>query len=91
MSPAALEERYAVSRSGIRAGDARLSPNIAKRLIVEFSRTAGAARAPLRERVGDLTTRAGGGARYEATRRTSSPTVRRRRARAVPGEHIPWR
>ncbi|MEV1090355.1 response regulator transcription factor [Streptomyces microflavus] len=41
----------------VAAGDALLSPNITKRLIVEFSRTAGAPRAPLRERVGDLTER----------------------------------
>ncbi|NUV71205.1 response regulator transcription factor [Streptomyces sp. CAI-121] len=39
------------------SGDALLSPNITKRLIVEFSRTAGAPRAPLKERVGDLTER----------------------------------
>ncbi|MFJ9919493.1 response regulator [Streptomyces rubiginosohelvolus] len=41
----------------VAAGDALLSPNITKRLIVEFSRTAGATRAPLKERVGDLTER----------------------------------
>ncbi|MFE9235691.1 response regulator [Streptomyces sp. NPDC007007] len=41
----------------VAAGDALLSPNITKRLIVEFSRTAGAPRAPLKERVGDLTER----------------------------------
>ncbi|CAM5729703.1 response regulator [Streptomyces badius] len=41
----------------VAAGDALLSPNITKRLIVEFSRTAGAPRAPLMERVGDLTER----------------------------------
>ncbi|MEU0161150.1 response regulator transcription factor [Streptomyces sp. NPDC006261] len=39
------------------AGDALLSPNITKRLIVEFARTAGAPRAPLKERIGDLTER----------------------------------
>ncbi|WP_329218300.1 response regulator transcription factor [Streptomyces microflavus] len=38
----------------VAAGDALLSPNITKRLIVEFSRTAGAPRAPLKERIGDL-------------------------------------
>ncbi|MFE9301639.1 response regulator [Streptomyces sp. NPDC006856] len=41
----------------VAAGDALLSPNITKRLIVEFSRTAGAPRAPLKERVADLTER----------------------------------
>ncbi|MFE7140647.1 response regulator [Streptomyces sp. NPDC057644] len=41
----------------VAAGDALLSPNITKRLIVEFSRTAGAPRVPLKERVGDLTER----------------------------------
>ncbi|EFE77533.1 response regulator transcription factor [Streptomyces filamentosus] len=41
----------------VASGDALLSPNITKRLIVEFSRTAGAPRAPLKERVGDLTER----------------------------------
>ncbi|KAB2588122.1 response regulator [Streptomyces arboris] len=41
----------------VAAGDALLSPNITKRLITEFSRTAGAPRAPLKERVGALTER----------------------------------
>ncbi|MEW2067969.1 response regulator transcription factor [Streptomyces sp. NPDC007346] len=41
----------------VAAGDALLSPNITKRLIVEFSRTAGAPRVPLKERIGDLTER----------------------------------
>ncbi|MBT2392661.1 response regulator transcription factor [Streptomyces sp. ISL-1] len=41
----------------VAAGDALLSPNITKRLITEFSRTAGAPRTPLKERVGDLTER----------------------------------
>ncbi|MFI7895499.1 response regulator [Streptomyces sp. CACIS-1.16CA] len=41
----------------VASGDALLSPNITKRLIVEFSRTAGVPRAPLKERVGDLTER----------------------------------
>ncbi|MGI5489437.1 response regulator [Microtetraspora malaysiensis] len=41
----------------VAAGDALLAPNITKRLIVEFSRLTGAARAPLKERVGDLTER----------------------------------
>ncbi|MEV8450328.1 response regulator transcription factor [Streptomyces parvus] len=41
----------------VASGDALLSPNITKRLIGEFSRTAGAPRAPLKERVGDLTER----------------------------------
>ncbi|MFC6016605.1 response regulator [Plantactinospora solaniradicis] len=41
----------------IAAGDALLSPNITKRLIAEFSRTAGAPRIPLKDRVGDLTER----------------------------------
>ncbi|WP_067138126.1 response regulator [Microtetraspora malaysiensis] len=41
----------------VAAGDALLAPNITKRLIVEFSRLSGTARAPLKERVGDLTER----------------------------------
>ncbi|WP_334665796.1 response regulator transcription factor [Streptomyces cyaneofuscatus] len=41
----------------VAAGDALLPPNITKRLITEFSRTAGAPRAPLKERIGDLTER----------------------------------
>lgn len=41
----------------VAAGDALLSPNITKRLITEFSRTVGAPRAPLKERIGDLTER----------------------------------
>ncbi|MBK0374446.1 response regulator transcription factor [Streptomyces sp. RB110-1] len=41
----------------VAAGDALLSPNITKRLIMEFSRTAGAPRAPLKVRIGDLTER----------------------------------
>jgi DNA-binding NarL/FixJ family response regulator len=41
----------------VAAGDALLSPNITKRLITEFSRTAGAPRTPLKERVGNLTER----------------------------------
>ncbi|MGV0094897.1 response regulator [Streptomyces californicus] len=41
----------------VAAGDALLSPNITKRLIMEFSRTAGAPRAPLKARTGDLTER----------------------------------
>ncbi|WP_327325046.1 response regulator transcription factor [Streptomyces sp. NBC_01210] len=41
----------------VAAGDALLSPNITKRLILEFSRTLGAPRAPLKERVGGLTER----------------------------------
>ena len=42
----------------VAAGDALLSPNITKRLIAEFSRaTAGAPRAPLKDRVGALTER----------------------------------
>jgi DNA-binding NarL/FixJ family response regulator len=41
----------------VAAGDGLLSPNITKRLIVEFSRTAAAPRAGLRERVCDLTER----------------------------------
>jgi DNA-binding NarL/FixJ family response regulator len=41
----------------VAAGDALLSPNITKRLITEFSRTAGALRTPLKERVRDLTER----------------------------------
>ncbi|MET9648182.1 response regulator [Streptomyces syringium] len=38
-------------------GEALLAPNITKRLIAEFSRMSGAPRAPLKERVGDLTER----------------------------------
>lgn len=42
----------------VAAGNALLAPNITKRLIGEFSRvTAAAPRAPLRDRVGDLTER----------------------------------
>ncbi|MFF4771375.1 response regulator [Microtetraspora fusca] len=41
----------------VAAGDALLAPNITKRLITEFSRLTGTARAPLKERVGDLTER----------------------------------
>ncbi|MET7462388.1 response regulator transcription factor [Nonomuraea sp. NPDC005501] len=41
----------------VAAGDALLAPNITKRLISEFSRMAGAPRAPLKERLGDLTER----------------------------------
>ncbi|MFE5872874.1 response regulator [Streptomyces roseifaciens] len=41
----------------VAAGDALLSPNITKRLISEFSRTTGAPRTPLKERVGSLTER----------------------------------
>ncbi|MCC5579616.1 response regulator transcription factor [Microtetraspora sp. AC03309] len=41
----------------VAAGDALLAPNITKRLIAEFSRMTGAPRAPLKERVGDLTER----------------------------------
>jgi DNA-binding NarL/FixJ family response regulator len=41
----------------VAAGDALLSPNLTKRLIAEFGRTAAAPRAALRERVGDLTER----------------------------------
>ena len=42
----------------VAAGDALLAPNITKRLIAEFSRvTAAAPRAPLKDRIGDLTER----------------------------------
>ncbi|MFD5099768.1 response regulator [Streptomyces albidochromogenes] len=41
----------------VAAGDALLAPNITKRLITEFSRLSGAPRAPLKDRVGDLTER----------------------------------
>ncbi|MEU2792195.1 response regulator transcription factor [Streptomyces sp. NPDC007100] len=41
----------------VAAGDALLSPNITKRLIAEFSRMTGQPRAPLKDRVGDLTER----------------------------------
>ncbi|PKV84727.1 response regulator transcription factor [Streptomyces sp. TLI_146] len=41
----------------VAAGDALLAPGVTKRLIAEFSRTAGAPRAPLRDRVATLTER----------------------------------
>ncbi|MGW1373267.1 response regulator [Streptomyces sp. NPDC002446] len=41
----------------VAAGDALLAPNITKRLIAEFSRVTSAPRAPLKDRVGDLTER----------------------------------
>ncbi|GAB2736095.1 response regulator [Streptomyces bullii] len=41
----------------IAAGDALLAPGITRRLIAEFSRLDGRPRAPLKERVGDLTER----------------------------------
>ncbi|MCX4638927.1 response regulator transcription factor [Streptomyces sp. RPA4-5] len=41
----------------VAAGDALLAPNLTKRLIAEFSRVTSAPRAPLKERVGDLTER----------------------------------
>ncbi|MFH8750018.1 response regulator [Streptomyces rimosus] len=41
----------------VAAGDALLAPNITKRLIAEFSRMTAAPRAPLKDRVGDLTER----------------------------------
>lgn len=41
----------------VAAGDALLAPNLTKRLIAEFSRVTGAPRAPLKDRVGDLTER----------------------------------
>ncbi|MFF2328077.1 MULTISPECIES: response regulator [unclassified Streptomyces] len=41
----------------VAAGDALLAPNITKRLIVEFSRVTAKPRAPLMDRVGDLTER----------------------------------
>ncbi|MEV5596249.1 response regulator transcription factor [Streptomyces sp. NPDC052496] len=41
----------------VAAGDALLAPNITKRLIAEFSRMTGPPRAPLKDRVGDLTER----------------------------------
>ncbi|MET8959682.1 response regulator transcription factor [Streptomyces sp. NPDC004074] len=41
----------------VAAGDALLAPGITRRLIAEFSRLTGAPRAPLKERVGDLTER----------------------------------
>jgi DNA-binding NarL/FixJ family response regulator len=41
----------------VAAGDALLAPGITRRLIVEFSRLDGRPRAPLKERVGDLTER----------------------------------
>ncbi|GGP48851.1 MULTISPECIES: response regulator [Streptomyces] len=41
----------------VAAGDALLAPGITKRLIAEFSRTAGAPRTPLKDRVATLTER----------------------------------
>ncbi|WHM39602.1 response regulator transcription factor [Streptomyces sp. BPTC-684] len=41
----------------VAAGDALLAPNITKRLIAEFSRTTGAPRSPLKDRVATLTER----------------------------------
>ena len=41
----------------VAGGDALLAPNITKRLIAEFSRVSGTARAPVRDRVADLTER----------------------------------
>ncbi|GAA3807841.1 response regulator [Streptomyces phyllanthi] len=41
----------------VAAGDALLAPGVTRRLIVEFARLHGAPRAPLKERVGDLTER----------------------------------
>jgi len=41
----------------VAAGDALLAPNLTMRLVTEFSRIAGAPRAPLKERIGDLTER----------------------------------
>jgi DNA-binding CsgD family transcriptional regulator len=41
----------------VAAGDALLAPGITRRLITEFSRLNGTPRAPLKERVGDLTER----------------------------------
>jgi DNA-binding NarL/FixJ family response regulator len=41
----------------VAAGEALLAPNVTKRLISEFARMSGAPRAPLRERVADLTER----------------------------------
>ncbi|WEH16287.1 response regulator transcription factor [Streptomyces sp. VNUA24] len=41
----------------VAAGDALLAPGVTRRLIAEFSRLGSAPRAPLKERVGDLTER----------------------------------
>ncbi|GAA0973754.1 response regulator transcription factor [Acrocarpospora macrocephala] len=41
----------------VAAGDALLAPNLTKRLIAEFSRVTSTPRAPLKDRVGDLTER----------------------------------
>src|SRR4051812_40933827 len=41
----------------VASGDALLAPNITKRLIAEFSRVTRAPRAPLKDRIGDLTAR----------------------------------
>lgn len=41
----------------VAAGDALLAPNVTKRLIAEFARLASGPRAPLKERIGELTER----------------------------------
>ncbi|MGC0418644.1 response regulator [Embleya sp. AB8] len=53
----ASAEELAQAVRVVAAGDALLAPNITKRLIAEFSRMAGAPRAPLKDRIGDLTER----------------------------------
>lgn len=41
----------------VAAGEALLAPSVTKRLIAEFSRTTSAPKAPLKDRIGDLTER----------------------------------
>lgn len=53
----ASAEELAQAVRVVAAGDALLAPNITKRLIAEFSRMPAAPRAPLKDRVGDLTER----------------------------------
>ncbi|MEV5338762.1 response regulator transcription factor [Streptomyces sp. NPDC052676] len=53
----ASAEQLAEAVRVVAAGDALLAPGITRRLIAEFSRLDGAPRAPLKERVADLTER----------------------------------
>ncbi|MEV5873572.1 response regulator transcription factor [Streptomyces sp. NPDC052101] len=53
----ASAEKLAEAVRVVAAGDALLAPGITRRLIAEFSRLDGRGRAPLKQRVGDLTER----------------------------------
>ncbi|MBC2869886.1 response regulator [Streptomyces mexicanus] len=53
----ASADRLAEAVRVVAAGDALLAPGITRKLIAEFSRMNGRPRAPLKERVGDLTER----------------------------------